>query len=39
MTDWTMEEAMSFVVTGGTNAPGKVRFNNPPRAAAAAQPE
>ncbi len=26
MTDWTMEEAMSFVMTGGTNAPDKVRF-------------
>jgi uncharacterized membrane protein len=33
MTDWTMEEAMSFVMTGGTNAPDTVRFNNPPRAA------
>ena len=32
MTDWTMEEAMSFVMTGGTNAPDTVRFNNPPRA-------
>ena len=31
MTDWTMEEAMSFVMTGGTNAPDSVRFNNPPR--------
>ena len=30
MTDWTMEEAMSFVMTGGTNAPDTVRFNNPP---------
>lgn len=30
MTDWTMEEAMSFVMTGGTNAPATVRFNNPP---------
>ncbi|MBW8307070.1 MAG: DUF502 domain-containing protein [Thiobacillus sp.] len=29
MTDWTMEEAMSFVMTGGTNAPDSVRFNNP----------
>ena len=35
MTDWTMEEAMSFVMTGGTNAPDSVRFSNPPRAAAA----
>lgn len=33
MTDWTMEEAMSFVMTGGTNAPDTVRFRNPPRAA------
>lgn len=32
MTDWTMEEAMSFVMTGGTNAPETVRFNNPPPA-------
>ena len=32
MTDWTMEEAMSFVMTGGTNAPDSVRFNNPPHA-------
>jgi uncharacterized membrane protein len=32
MTDWTMEEAMSFVMTGGTNAPETVRFNNPPHA-------
>jgi uncharacterized membrane protein len=33
MTDWTMEEAMSFVMTGGTNAPDTVCFRNPPRAA------
>lgn len=32
MTDWSMEEAMSFVMTGGTNAPDSVRFNNQPRA-------
>ena len=32
MTDWTMEQAMSFVMTGGTNAPESVRFNNPPHA-------
>lgn len=32
MTDWTMEEAMSFVMTGGTNAPDRVRFRNPPHA-------
>ncbi|MFN3750306.1 MAG: DUF502 domain-containing protein [Thiobacillus sp.] len=36
MTDWTMEEAMSFVMTGGTNAPDTVRFDNPPHAAAEA---
>ena len=28
-TDWTVEEAMTFVVTGGTNAPDSVRFANP----------
>lgn len=28
-TDWSMEEAMSFVVTGGTNAPDSVRYTNP----------
>lgn len=28
MTDWTMEEAMSFVMTVGTNAPDTIRFNN-----------
>lgn len=28
-TDWTMEEAMTFVVTGGTNAPDTVRYVNP----------
>jgi len=32
MTNWTMEEAMSFVMTGGTNAPESVRFSNPPHA-------
>jgi uncharacterized membrane protein len=36
MTNWTMEEAMSFVMTGGTNAPESVRFHNPPPAAAEA---
>lgn len=25
-TDWTMEEAMTFVMTGGTNAPDRIRF-------------
>lgn len=29
VTDWSMEEAMSFVMTGGTNAPAAVRFSNP----------
>ena len=29
-TDWTMEEAMTFIVTGGTNAPDTVRYANPP---------
>jgi uncharacterized membrane protein len=29
MTNWTMEEAMSFVMTGGTNAPDSLRFSNP----------
>lgn len=28
-TDWTVEEAISFVITGGTNAPDSVRFSNP----------
>jgi uncharacterized membrane protein len=27
-TDWTMEEAMTFVMTGGTNAPDHIRFEN-----------
>jgi uncharacterized membrane protein len=30
-TDWTVEEAMAFVMTGGTNAPDELRFSNPPR--------
>jgi len=38
MTDWTMEQAMSFVMTGGTNAPEGVRFNNPPHAMVEAPP-
>ena len=25
-TDWSIEEAMSFVMTGGTNSPGSIRF-------------
>jgi uncharacterized membrane protein len=28
MTDWSTEEAMTFVVTGGTNAPENLRFYN-----------
>ncbi|MDD2700441.1 MAG: DUF502 domain-containing protein [Sideroxydans sp.] len=27
-TDWTMEEAMSFVMTGGTNAPEQVSYSS-----------
>lgn len=30
-TDWSMEEAMSFVMTGGANAPDRVRFSRPPQ--------
>ncbi|MBI3188236.1 MAG: DUF502 domain-containing protein [Gammaproteobacteria bacterium] len=29
-TDWSIEEAMTFVMTGGANAPDKVRFRNEP---------
>lgn len=29
-TDWTMEEAMRFVMTGGTNAPDTLRFEAQP---------
>lgn len=29
VTDWSIEEAMSFVMTGGTNAPDHIRFDNP----------
>ncbi len=28
-TDWTVEEAMTFVVSGGTNGPAGVHFTNP----------
>jgi uncharacterized membrane protein len=28
-TDWTMEEAMTFVVTGGTNSPPSICFGAP----------
>ena len=30
LTDWTMEEAMSFVMTGGANAPDRVRYTRAP---------
>lgn len=29
-TDWTMDEAMSFVMTGGATSPEQIRFRNPP---------
>jgi uncharacterized membrane protein len=29
-TDWSVEEAMAFVMTGGTNAPDELSFSNPP---------
>lgn len=29
-TDWTIEEAMSFVMTGGANAPDQVRYTMAP---------
>jgi len=29
-TDWSVEEAMTFVMTGGTTAPDVLRFSNPP---------
>lgn len=28
-TDWSVEEAMSFVMTGGTTAPENIRFARP----------
>jgi uncharacterized membrane protein len=30
-TDWSVEEAMAFVMTGGTNAPDRLRFAKPPQ--------
>lgn len=30
--DWTVEEAMTFVMTGGTTAPDTVQFSTPPAA-------
>jgi uncharacterized membrane protein len=32
LTDWTVEEAMTFVMTAGTNSPDQVRFRNRPPA-------
>ena len=29
-TDWTVEEAMTFIMTAGTNSPESVRFRNSP---------
>ncbi len=31
LTDWTTEEAMTFVVTGGTNAPESLHFSTKPK--------
>ncbi len=28
-TDWTVEEAMTFIMTGGTSSPDTVKFDNP----------
>ncbi|WP_320375686.1 DUF502 domain-containing protein [Thiomonas sp.] len=33
-TDWTMEEAMTFVMTGGATSPDQVRFAKPPQSSA-----
>ena len=27
--DWTMDEAMTFIISGGTVSPGRIRFGNP----------
>lgn len=35
--DWSVEEAMTFVMTGGTNAPDTLRFSNPPNPEAPAK--
>lgn len=32
-TDWSVEEAMTFIMTGGTNAPERLRFDRPAEAA------
>ena len=29
-TDWTIDEAMNFVISGGAVAPAKIRYRNPP---------
>ena len=34
LTDWTVEEAMTFVMTAGTSSPEQVRFGNQPRSGA-----
>ena len=38
-TDWTMEQAMTFIISGGAVAPEKIRYENPsvPKAPEAAQ--
>ena len=28
-TDWTFDQAMSFVVTGGSSAPDQIHFRHP----------
>lgn len=30
--DWTIDEAMTFIISGGTVSPGRIRFSNPPEA-------
>lgn len=39
LTDWTTEEAMTFVVTGGTNAPESLCFSQKPKQQEQAIPE
>jgi uncharacterized membrane protein len=36
-TDWTMEEAMRFIMTGGTNAPDTIRYGHDPAPAEVAR--
>lgn len=38
-TDWTMDEAMSFVMTGGATSPDRIRYRNPPSSAPQAEPD